>query len=101
VENFAKRGGRYGSHNLHENLPGPASFRSEDIIFGTFFNGGVRAFDISNALQPKEIAYYVPGKPRLSPSGAVQINDVWVDERRVIYAVDRFGGGLYILEMTV
>jgi hypothetical protein len=101
VENFAKRGGRYGSHNMHENLPGPASFRSEDIIFATFFNGGLRAFDITNALQPKEIAYYVPGKPPLSRSSAVQINDVWVDERRVIYAVDRFGGGLYILEMTV
>lgn len=101
VETFGKRGGRYGSHNMHENQPGPASFRSETIVVCTFFNGGVRAYDTSNPYQPQEIAYYVPGAPKLSPSGAIQMNDVWVDERGIIYSVDRFGGGLYILEMTV
>lgn len=99
-EQFTKRGGRFGAHNLHENLPGPASFRSNTIVFGTFFNGGVRAFDTSNPYQPKEIAYYVPAAPKMSPKGAIQINDVWVDERGVVYAVDRFSGGLYVLEMT-
>ena len=97
---FVKRGGRYGSHNLHENLPGPCSFRSESIIFGTFFNGGVRAFDLSNPLQPKEAGYFVPGAPALAPKGSAQINDVWVDENRLVYAVDRFGGGLYTLETS-
>ena len=97
---FVKRGGRYGSHNLHENLPGPCSFRSEQIVFGTFFNGGVRAFDLSNPLQPKEAGYFVPGVPVLAPKGSAQINDVWVDENRLVYAVDRFGGGLYTLETT-
>ena len=97
---FIKRGGRYGSHNLHENLPGPCSFRSENVVFGTFFNGGVRAFDLSNPLQPKEAGYFVPGVPSLAPKGSAQINDVWVDENRLVYAVDRFGGGLYTLETT-
>jgi hypothetical protein len=97
---FTKRGGRYGSHNLHENLPGPCSFRSENVVFGTFFNGGVRAFDLTNPLQPKEAAYFVPGVPSLAPKGSAQINDVWVDENRLVYAVDRFGGGLYTLETT-
>lgn len=101
VETFGKRGGRYGSHNMHENQPGPVSFRSENIIVATFFNGGLRAFDISNPYQPQEIAYFVPGAPKLAPSGAIQINDVWVDERGVVYTVDRFVGGLYILEMSV
>jgi len=101
VESFAKRGGRYGAHNLHENLPGPASFRSNTLVVGTFFNGGVRAFDTSNPYQPQEVGYYVPGAPKLSPKGAVQINDVWVDEKGLVYAVDRFGGGLYVIEMTV
>lgn len=98
AEVFVKRGGRYGAHNLHENLPGPCSFRSENLIFGTFFNGGVRAFDISNPYQPSEVGYFVPGTPRLAPKGSAQINDVWVDENRLVYAVDRFGGGLYTLE---
>jgi hypothetical protein len=101
VEAFAKRGGRYGAHNLHENLPVPGSWRSEDIIVGTFFNGGVRAYDVSNPWQPQEIAYFVPGAPKLSPAGAIQINDCYVDDRRLVYAVDRFAGGLYILEMTI
>jgi hypothetical protein len=29
------------------------------------------------------------------------MNDVYVDENRVIYAIDRISGGLYILELTV
>ena len=39
--------------------------------------------------------------PALSPRGAVQLNDVYVDEQRLVYTVDRFTGGLYILEMNV
>ena len=100
-EIWCKRGGRFGSHNMHENYPGPCSFRSESLIVATFFNGGLRAFDISNPYQPREAAYFVPGAPKLAPSGAIQINDVWVDERGIVYAVDRFAGGLYILEMNV
>ena len=98
---FAQRGGRYGAHNLHENLPLPCSWKSEQIVLGTFFNAGVRAYDIANPYQPQEIAYFVPGAPPMSPAGAIQLNDVYVDERRIVYTVDRFGGGLYVLEMTV
>jgi hypothetical protein len=29
------------------------------------------------------------------------MNDVYVDENRLIYAIDRISGGLYILELTV
>jgi hypothetical protein len=101
VEVFGRRGGRYGAHNLHENLPLPGSFRSDTIIVGTFFNGGVRVYDTKDPYRVEEIAYFVPGAPKLSPAGAVQINDVFVDERQVVYAVDRFTGGLYTLEMTI
>lgn len=100
VEEHAQRGGRYGSHNLHENRPGPA-YRSNNIIFATFFNGGVRVFDISNPYRPEEIAYFVPAAPEFSKANAVQINDVYVDENQIVYAVDRFAGGLYIFEMEI
>ena len=100
-EAFAKRGGRFGAHNVHENIPVPTSFKSDSIIIGTFFNAGVRAYDVSNPYQVQEIAYYVPGAPKLSPAGAVQLNDIYVDENRIVYTVDRFTGGLYILEMTI
>jgi hypothetical protein len=98
---FVRRGGRFGAHNLHENLPVPGSWRSEQLIVGTFFNAGVRAYDVSNPYQPQEVAYFVPAAPPLSPVGAVQLNDVFVDDRRLVYTVDRFVGGLYILEMTL
>lgn len=100
AEVFTKRGGRFGAHNLHENQPSPCAFRSETIVFATFFNGGVRAYDLGNPYQPREIGYFVPGAPKLSPKGSAQINDVWVDENRTVYTVDRFTGGLYTLEPT-
>ncbi|MGZ8203048.1 MAG: LVIVD repeat-containing protein, partial [Burkholderiales bacterium] len=101
IEAFGKRGGRFGAHNLHENYPHKHSWRSDQIVVGAFFNAGVRVYDIANPYQPREIAYFVPGAPKLSPKGAIQINDVYVDDRRIVYAVDRFSGGLYILEMNV
>jgi hypothetical protein len=101
VESFAKRGGRFGSHNIHENYPGPLAWRSDQIVVGAFFNAGVRAYDISNPFQPQEIAYFVPGAPKMSPKGAIQINDVYIDDRGIVFAADRFSGGIYVLEMKV
>ena len=99
VKDWKDRGGRYGAHNLHENRPAPGAWVSESIIVGTFFNGGVRAFDVSDPFRPEEVAHYVPPAPRGSRHGAIQINDVFVDERGVVYAVDRFLGGVYALEL--
>lgn len=69
-------------------------------VFGMFFDGGVRAYDLGNPYQPREIGYFVPGAPKLSPKGSAQINDVRVDENRIVHIVDRFTGGLYTLEPT-
>ena len=99
VDAYKGRGGRFGAHNIFENTPSPAAWHSEDVVIGTFFNGGLRAYDISNAYQPKEIAAFVPPAPPLSPAGSIQLNDVFVDDRAIVYTVDRFTGGLYILEM--
>jgi len=52
----------------------------------------VRAYDISNPYQPREIAYYVPGAPARSPKGAIQMNDVYIDDRGLVFAGDRFTG---------
>ena len=96
VEEMSQRPGRFGSHNIHENQPG--SFKSETLIFGTYFNGGMRVHDISNPYQPKEVASFIPDIPADSRAGAAQINDVYVDLDGTIYCVDRFVGGLYALE---
>jgi hypothetical protein len=96
---YKDRGGRFGAHNIHENTPGPTSWKSDQIVIGTFFNGGLRAYDIANPYQPKEVATFVPPAPRMTKLNSIQLNDVFVDEREIVYTVDRFTGGLYILEM--
>jgi len=99
IDAYKARGGRFGAHNIFENTPVPTAWKSDEIVIGTFFNGGLRAYDISNPYQPKEIAAFVPPAPAGSPVGAIQLNDVFVDERGVVYTMDRFSGGLYTLEM--
>jgi len=96
-DDFCQRGGRFGAHNIHENEPLPTSWVSSRYVVGAFFNGGVRVYDIADPFRPEEVGYYIPPAPEGRPT--TQMNDVYVDERGLVYAVDRGGGGLYILEM--
>ena len=123
VKKFAPRGGRFGAHNLHENEPIPGAWHSEEEVIGAFFSGGVRIYDIRDAFHPNEIAYLIPDAPGISsgasshasdtgghrlsalppagdPTGVSQINDVFADERGVIYAIDRLTSYLYVIERT-
>ncbi|MBO0821058.1 MAG: hypothetical protein J2P26_09440 [Nocardiopsaceae bacterium] len=95
VADYAARGGRFGAHNLHENPPLEWAWRDEEIVFGSFFNAGVRAFDIRDPFRPREAAAFVPPAP--PGRDAIQINDVYVAADGIVYAVDRGGGGLYVL----
>jgi hypothetical protein len=50
--------GRFGSHNTQCWLaPGTSN---PAIVVITWFNAGVRVFDISNPTEPKEVAWFVP-----------------------------------------
>lgn len=90
---FCDRGLRFGAHNLHENRPG--SYRSHQILFATYFNAGLRVFDLADPDQPIEIAHWIPECPPGQP--ACQINDVYVAPDHTVYATDRVNGGVYIL----
>jgi hypothetical protein len=91
---FCRRGGRFGPHNLHENLPG--SYRSEILVFVTYFNAGLRVYDLTEADAPREVAHWMPETP--PGQEAPQINDLYVDDSKLIYATDRITGGLYVVE---
>ena len=93
--------GTFGPHNLHENRPG--SFRSEDIIFATYNNAGVRVFDIKDAFAPKEIASWVPPvpkrliDPRPNVALAAKTCDVYVTPDGLMYVSD-WNAGMHVLQ---
>jgi hypothetical protein len=62
-----------------------------------WFAHGLRIVDIARPHAPKEVAHFLPDPPAGSPR--VQSNDVTVDERGLIYLLDRVRG-LHILERT-
>ena len=61
----------------------------------------VCAPSISDPFRPIGVAHAVPPAPRRSPEKAIQLNDVFVDDRGVLFTVDRPVGGLYAYELTV
>jgi hypothetical protein len=108
--NFCDKGGRFGVHSSNENMT-PIYYGR--IMFFAHFNAGVRAVDIRDPYHPKEIASYIPtvnanGDKRCIklPGGqqrckiAIQTNNVEVDDRGLIYIVDRANNGMHILELT-
>jgi len=97
---LCKRGGRFGAHNIHVNRPSPYSKTLTQTVVGTFFNGGVRVYSIADPKKPVEIGYFVPPAPPGNKAGTIQFNDVYVDEKDMIYANDRATGGLYVLQFT-
>jgi hypothetical protein len=96
-------GGRFGPHNVHENRPG--SFVSSDIIFATYSNAGVRAYDIRDPFRPQEVGALVPPAPkrfydpRPNRPHVLQANDVFVDRNGIFYTTG-FSDGLFIGEFT-
>jgi hypothetical protein len=90
---YCERGMRFGPHNLHENRPG--TYSSETIAFVTYFNAGLRVYDLSRAEAPTEVAFWEPATP--TGQEAPQINDLFIDDELNIFVSDRITGGLYVL----
>jgi hypothetical protein len=91
---FASQPLRFGAHNLHENRAG--SYRSDVLVFATWFSAGVRVYDLTDLDAPVEIGAWVGEAPHGQP--VPQANDLWVDEGGLIWVTDRIGGGLSVLE---
>jgi hypothetical protein len=86
--------GRFGAHNLHENQAG--SYRSERVVFATYFSAGVRVYDLADPDHPVEVAHWIPRPATGQP--VAQVNDLFVDAAGLVWVTDRIGGGLYVLE---
>jgi hypothetical protein len=107
--NYCERGVRFGAHSSNESMAGVFY---KKLAFVTYFAGGVRALDVRNPYQPKEVGYFIPGMTEATEkrcfkidgrercTTSVQSNNVETDDRGYIYIVDRANTGLHILELT-
>ena len=103
---YCQRGGRFGAHSSNENMT-PIYYRK--VVFISYFNAGVRAVDIRDPFNPEEVGHFIPRvtkntDPRCVTIGgvercktAIQTNNVEVDDRGLVYIVDRANTGMHIL----
>lgn len=87
---WARAPGRFGAHQFREKL-------DEPLVYATWFAGGLRVVDVSDPFAPREAGYFIPEPLGDEPSP--QSNDVDVDDRGLIYLLDR-NRGFDILEMS-
>ena len=59
------------------------------------------ADDGSDARLPKAIAAFVPRAPPLSRANSIRLDDVVIAERGIVDTVDRFSGGIHVVEMDI
>jgi hypothetical protein len=83
--------GRFGAHQFQERV-------ADHRLYATWFSGGLRMVDIKDPTAPTEIGFYIP-----EPAGefkAPATNDVFVDDKGLVYTLDR-DNGLDIVEPLV
>jgi hypothetical protein len=91
---FCDKGGRFGPHNPNQHWHSPDVQQSSTLFYMTYFNAGLRVFDIADPRQPKETGWFVPPQPpaRMGPiptsTLVTQTEDVLVDRRGNIYLTD-------------
>jgi hypothetical protein len=102
---FCDKGGRFGPHNLNQLQHSPDVESQGDLVYLTYFNAGLRLFDISDPQVPKEVGFFIPPEPTTRYGAvpttrlAVQTEDVLVDRRGYMYITNK-NQGLWILRHT-
>jgi hypothetical protein len=100
-QDYRAKGGHFGPHNLWENRS--EGFQSSRIVFATYQNAGLRAYDIANPFQPQEVGYFVPPPPaqwvdhRPDIKRVIHTCDLYVDANGLVYITD-YNAGLYIVQ---
>ena len=106
---FCGKGARFGAHAVTEAIYPPYYGK---IISVSWFNAGVRIWDIRDPKNPKPIAYFIQAPTANTAASCSTINGVTncfnatmndyveYDDRGYIYAADRAGTGVTILSLT-
>ena len=85
------------THSTEENFNSPVVGKLTTVAW---FNGGIRVWDIREVYNPSQVAFYVTEANTNAPKGNYMTNNVDVDNRGMIYIVDRNGAGMDILQLT-
>jgi hypothetical protein len=102
---FCDKGGRFGPHNTNILQHNPDVEKQADLIYLTYFNAGLRIFDIKDPRLPKETGWFILPTPTVRRMPAPydklvsQTEDVLVDTRGNIYITNK-QWGLFILRYT-
>jgi hypothetical protein len=101
--NYFEKGGRFGPHNQHQRQGHPDLADLGDTVVTTYFNAGLRAYDLADPYRPREIGWFVPEDPRerrgtLPADLVTQFEDVLVDARGYVYCTDK-NHGLFVLRL--
>jgi hypothetical protein len=102
---FCDKGGRFGPHNTNLEYHLPDVEKQGDLVYLTYFNAGLRIFNIHDPRQPQEVGWFIPPQPTkrigIMPKTKLvtQTEDVLVDTRGNIYITDK-QWGLFVLRYT-
>ena len=102
---FCDKGGRFGPHNTNLEYHLPDVEKQGDVIYLTYFNAGLRLYDIKDPRLPKEVDWFIPPPPAkrygLLPYDKLvsQTEDVLADTRGNIYITDK-NWGLFIIRRS-
>ncbi|NNC66241.1 MAG: hypothetical protein HKN84_15770 [Gammaproteobacteria bacterium] len=96
IGDFCDIGGNFGPHQHAETVNGYLNGFEEKVAWVAYLNAGVRVLDISDPQNLKEIGYYIPKtnaspRPAQARPGVIQLTDVDIDHRGLVYASDRSG----------
>ena len=101
---FRQKPGWSGPHNLNHLQHNPAVQKQDSLLYLTYFNAGLRVFNVAHPEQPREVGYFMPPPPAKRfgpmPEGelVLQTEDVLVDRRGYIYISNK-NQGVWILKM--
>jgi hypothetical protein len=104
-KDFCQKGGRFGPHNTNQEIHLPDVEKPGNLIYLTYFNAGLRVFDIKDPHLPVETGWFIPPQPtkRRGPQPHTklvnQTEDVLVDTRGNLYVDDK-QWGLWVVRYT-
>ncbi len=96
-KSFCQKEGRFGPHNVNAEIhladvqkPGP-------LIYMTYFNAGLRVFDIQDPYTPREVGWFLPEIGKWS-EGMRGAEDVLVDARGNVFTSMGRQRGVWVLK---